>query len=160
MIILGIDPGLASTGVAVIETGGSIGLMHHEVIRTSPRMDLPARLALIWDGLKVIVDDYRPAVLAIESAFVRRDTPQSGLSLGKVLGIVLLLAHRSKLKITEIAPREVKETLTGYGNASKEQIERAVAKWLGLKEPIRSTHASDAAAVALTAASIVARLRK
>ncbi|MBA7614591.1 Crossover junction endodeoxyribonuclease RuvC [subsurface metagenome] len=80
---------------------------------------------------------------------MRRDAPQAGLSLGKVLGVILLTAHQNKLDILEISPRQAKETLTGYGNASKEQIGRAVAKSL-----------ADAAAVALTAASIVATLRK
>lgn len=160
MRILGVDPGLASTGVVVIETGDELGLVHKEVIRTKPSQGIPERLGIIADGIRKVVDAYSPSLLALETAFVRRDTPQTGLSLGKVLGVILLVAHERDLEFLEATPRKVKETLTGYGNASKEQIERAVTKNLGLSEPLRPSHVADAAAVALTAASIVATLGK
>ncbi|TET21599.1 MAG: crossover junction endodeoxyribonuclease [Candidatus Stahlbacteria bacterium] len=160
MKILGVDPGLASTGVVVIEVGDKLELLHKEVIRTKADEYTPARLGVIADGLKRIIDEYRPSFLGLETAFVRRDAPQAGLSLGKVLGAILLTAHQNKLDILEISPRQAKETLTGYGNASKEQIGRAVAKNLELSEPLKPSHVADAAAVALTAASIVATLRK
>lgn len=160
MRILGIDPGLASTGVVVLEAAEDVEILHKEVIRTKPQDSIPARLGVIADTLERTIDACRPRILAIETAFVRRDTPQIGLSLGKVLGVILLAAHRKKLDLIEVTPREVKETLTGYGNASKEQMGRAVAKNLGLSEPLKPSHVADAAAVALTAASIVATLRK
>jgi len=160
MKILGVDPGLASTGVVVIEVGDKLELLHKEVIGTKSSQKIPERLGMIAEGIRKVVDSYTLSLLALETAFVRRDTPQTGLSLGKVLGVILLTAHQNKLDILEISPRQAKETLTGYGNASKEQIGRAVAKNLGLCEPLRPSHVADAAAVALTAASIVATLRK
>jgi len=156
--ILGVDPGLASTGAVVMEAGSRLRILHAEVIRTKPAQNTPARLGIIADGIEGLIETYSPSLLAVETAFVRRDTPQSGLSLGKVLGVVMLAAHRRGLALQEITPRKAKETLTGYGNASKEQMERAVARTLGLAEPLRPSHVADAAAVALTAASIVATL--
>lgn len=161
MRILGIDPGLASTGAVVIEASGEkVEIICREVVRTSPRDPTPARLAAIWEAIEGMVNIYSPHIAGIETAFVRRDTPQSGLSLGKVLGVILLLAHRKGLDVAEVTPREVKETLTGYGNASKEQVEKAVTRRLGLAEPLKPSHLADAAAVALTAASFVATLHK
>lgn len=160
MKILGVDPGLASTGVVVIESGEDLKLLHKEVIRTRPEQSTPARLGIIAEELEGVIQDHHPDLLGLETAFVRRDTPQSGLSLGKVMGVILLTVHRKKLDLIEVTPREVKETLTGYGNASKEQMGRAVAKNLRLSEPLKPSHVTDAAAVALTAASIVATLGK
>lgn len=161
MRILGVDPGLASTGTVVIEADcGDLKLLHQELIRTQPDDLLPARLAIISKKIETIIKLHKPEVLAVETAFVRRDTPQSGLSLGKVLGVILLSAYNNGLDIAEITPREVKQSLTGYGNAQKQQIERAVSQWLELDGVLKPTHIADAAAVALTAASILATLRK
>jgi crossover junction endodeoxyribonuclease RuvC len=160
MLILGVDPGLASTGVVVIETDERLRILHKEVIRTKPGQSGPARLGIIADGVRRVIDDFAPAIMGIESAFVRRDAPQAGLSLGKVLGAIMLTAYQSRLDIVEITPRDAKRTLTGYGNATKGQIERAVSVKLEIDEPLRPSHVADAAAIALTAASIVATLGK
>ncbi|MBN2379816.1 crossover junction endodeoxyribonuclease RuvC [candidate division WOR-3 bacterium] len=158
MRILGIDPGLASTGAVVIEADQELAILHKEMIRTKSGEHIASRLGTIAEEIERIIDSFRPQLLALESAFIRRDAPQTGLSLGKVLGVVILTAHRKRLKLQEVTPREVKETLTGYGNATKEQIERAVKVRFKLKEPLRPDHVADAAAIALTAASIVDRL--
>lgn len=160
MRILGIDPGLASTGAVVIEAGEELVIFHKEVIRTKPEQKITERLGIIAHSLERVIDTYKPQVLGLESAFIRRDAPQTGLSLGKVLGVVILTAYRKKLELLEITPREVKETLTGYGNAAKGQIGRAVAVRFGLAEPLRPDHVADAAAIALTAASFMTTLRK
>ena len=160
MRILGIDPGLASTGAVVLEAGEELSVMHESVIRTKAHDKIHERLGFIGDSLEGIIDIYKPEVLALESAFIRRDAPQTGLSLGKVLGVVILTAYRKRLELLEVTPREVKETLTGYGNASKLQIERAVAVKLGLDKPLNPSHVADAAAVALTAVSFLGTLGK
>ncbi len=160
MRIMGIDPGLASTGVAIIDGAKDLELLHSSVIRTEASQATPARLAIISDRLEEIEAQYKPRILAVETAFVRRDTPGSALSLGKVLGVILLMAHKRRLDIAEITPREIKETLTGNGNAGKMQIERAVSKWLRLKETLKPSHAADAAAVALTAAALTRAVNK
>lgn len=160
MRILGVDPGLAATGTVVIEAGHRPSIVHKQMIRTSPGKPGPQRLAAIVKGIAGIIKKFTPSVLAIETAFVRRDAPQAGLSLGKVLGVILLTAYQKKMDIVEITPREAKETLTGYGNASKEQVQRAVTRKLALAEFLKPSHVADAAAVALTAASILATLGK
>ncbi len=158
--ILGIDPGLASTGAVVLETGVKLKLICSKMLRTKPNTPTPARLSIIAEGVREVILKYRPKVMAIETAFIRRDAPKAGLSLGKVLGVILLTAFENKLDIAEITPREAKETLTGYGNAQKEQIQRAVQVKLGLKAVLSPSHVADAAAMALTAASIMATLGK
>lgn len=160
MRILGIDPGLASCGAVVIEADGHPRLAHQRMIRTKAEEPIPHRLAIIAQGVSEIIDKFNPSVLAIETAFVRRDAPQAGLSLGRVLGVIMLAAYEKKLDIMEITPREAKQTLTGNGNAYKEQVERAATRRLGLAESLKPSHLADAAAAALTAASILATLKK
>lgn len=160
MLILGVDPGLASTGAVVLEVDEQPEVTFKKMIRTTTDKPLPARLAIIASEIREIIDAHEPTILAIETAFIRRDAPQAGLSLGKVLGVIMLVAYERKLGIVEITPRDAKQTLTGYGNARKEQVQRAVKARLGLDEPLKPSHVADAAAVALTAASIIATLPK
>jgi len=160
MRILGIDPGLASTGAVVIEADVDLEVLHKEVARTKAGEAITKRLGTIAESVERIIDTHKPGIIALETAFIRRDAPQTGLSLGKVLGVMILIAYRKKLELMELTPREVKETLTGYGDATKGQVQRAVSVKLGLREHLRPDHVADAAAVALTAASILATLHR
>lgn len=160
MRILGIDPGLASTGVVVIDADVDLEILHKGVVRTKSDQAITVRLGRIADEVERIIDKYKPGIMALETAFIRRDAPQTGLSLGKVLGVMVLTAHRKDLELMEITPREAKETLTGYGDATKGQIQRAVSVKLGLRDYLRPDHVADAAGIALTAASILATLRR
>ena len=148
--VIGIDPGLAATGVAVVSGEGSrIDNYSFGSIQTSKTKSLPNRLNQIFSQLTQILKDERPDLMVIEDAFSLRRNPKSGLTLGKVAGIVILAGCREEIPVVEIAVREAKQVLTGNGNASKDQLEKAVRNVLKKKEPIRPYHASDAIGLAV-----------
>jgi crossover junction endodeoxyribonuclease RuvC len=151
MIILGIDPGLASTGFgAIICNRVSPSLHRCGYVRTSPSEHISARLAQIHGDIAHLVREVNPDLVAMENVFSLVRYPKAGIMLGGVLGVIYLLVHQADLPIIEITPKEVKNALAGYGSANKEQIKKAVERLLHIDE-VRSFHAADALAVALTA---------
>ena len=148
--VIGIDPGLAATGVGIVRgdgnriTGYSFGS-----IQTSKNTALPARLDHIFSKLLQLLRAEHPDVMVVEDVFSLGKYPQSGITLGKVVGIVLLAACHSGVHCMEIPVREAKQVLTGNGNAGKAQLEEAVRHRLKHKTPIRPYHASDAIGLAL-----------
>ncbi len=153
MIILGIDPGSVITGYGVIEARGrDCRLLDFGVVRTGSRKALSDRLKVIYDGLCGVIDQHRPEMLAIETAFGGR-FPRAALVLGHARGVALLAAANRGLQVWEYAPREVKMAIVGAGGASKQQVQGMVRAILNLdrdpgREPM-SEDASDAVAVAL-----------
>ncbi len=150
MKVIGIDPGLASTGVAVVE-GSALAVTDYGfgMIQTSPALELPERLKRIYDGVSKAIDDIRPDILVIEASFSLHRYPKSGITLGKVTGVILLAACHCNIPIMEIAVREAKQILTGSGSADKSQLETCVRMRLNHPGPIKPAHASDALALAL-----------
>jgi crossover junction endodeoxyribonuclease RuvC len=148
--IVGIDPGLYSTGIGIVK---GRGLKVHEYafgsINTSRIHSLPQRLNHIFSKLKSLLADEKPDFMVIEDVFSLDKYPKSGINLGKVTGVILLSACHADIPVIEIPVREVKHVLTGNGNASKEQLEMTVRRLLGLADRIRPYHASDALALAL-----------
>ncbi len=145
--ILGIDPGLRSTGFGVIETHahGPVYLASG-VIRT-PAGDLTARLGAIYDGLAQIIAQYRPAQAAIEKVFVNVN-PQSTLLLGQARGAAIAALHGGGVAVHEYTALQLKKSVTGHGHADKVQIQAMVVRLLAL--PARpSADAADALACAL-----------
>lgn len=150
MRIIGIDPGLASTGVAVVEGwAGAVSGYAFQTIRTSTDLALPERLRCIYDGVINVSDHIKPDAMVIEDVFSLNRYPKSGITLGKVTGVILLAACHCALPIMEIAVREAKQVLTGSGGAGKIQLEACVRMRLNHPEPIKPSHASDALALAL-----------
>jgi crossover junction endodeoxyribonuclease RuvC len=151
MIILGLDPGLASTGFGAIlcETGPP-SLRTCGYIATSPRDSIAKRLFQLHTDLTQLIDSVEPQLVAIENVFSLVRYPRAGILLGQVLGIINLSVHQRGLPIIEIAPKEVKNALVGSGSASKGQIKATAKKILGIRD-LSSFHAADAIAVALTA---------
>jgi crossover junction endodeoxyribonuclease RuvC len=148
--VIGIDPGLADTGFGIVQGSGSrIGDYRFGTIRTSKVDALANRLHQIFCELSSILNAEKPDLMVIEDVFSVKEYPQSGISLGKVCGVILLAGARCSIGITEIPVREVKQILTGNGNASKDQLERAVRHFLKRDTAIRPSHASDAMALAL-----------
>lgn len=150
MKVIGIDPGLASTGVAVVE-GSALAVTDYGfgMIQTSAGLELPERLKGIYDGVSKAIDDIRPDILVIEASFSLLRYPKSGITLGKVTGVILLAACHCNIPIMEIAVREAKQILTGSGSADKSQLENCVRMRLNHPGPIKPSHASDALALAL-----------
>lgn len=148
--IIGIDPGLSSTGVGIV-VGRGLKIMQYSFgsISTSKNRTLQERLNHIYTKLLSLLENEKPDIMIIEDVFSLEKYPKSGINLGKVTGVILLSAYRTGISATEVAVREVKHVLTGNGNAGKEQLELTVRRLLKSENPIRPYHASDAIALAL-----------
>lgn len=148
--VLGIDPGLTATGYGVVEeTSAAVLLVASGVIRTRPREPRAERLARIHDGVRALIDRHRPSELAIEQQFVAENV-RSAMAIGEARAAAMIAAAAARLPVFEFPPTAVKETVTGWGGAPKEQVLRLVMIQLGLVEPPHPADVSDALAVALT----------
>jgi len=151
MIILGIDPGLAATGFGVIHCENGVpSLIKCGSIRTSPGQHVSYRLFQIHSDVNHVINSVHPNLIAVENAFSLVRYPKAGILLGGVLGIIYLSVFQNNLSMIELTPKEIKNALAGYGGADKRQMSLVVRKLLR-ESHIRSSHASDALAVALTA---------
>jgi crossover junction endodeoxyribonuclease RuvC len=148
--VIGIDPGLSATGIGIVRgrdlkvKGFSFGS-----INTSKNLPLPSRLDKIFSKLLILLKDERPDLMVVEDIFSMVKFPKAGITLGKVTGVVLLAGYQVDVPVTEVPVREAKQVLTGNGNASKMQLEKAVRRLLNLTYPIKPYHASDAMGLAL-----------
>ena len=150
MKIIGIDPGLSSTGIGIVNGAGvNISGCSYGSINTSKSASLPSRLDLIFSKLLQILSDEKPDLMVVEDVFSLAKYPKSGISLGQVTGVVLLAGCQAGVPSVEIPVREAKQVLTGNGNASKTQLETAVRQRLNHPSAIRPYHASDAMGLAL-----------
>ncbi len=152
MIILGLDPGLGTTGWGVIrKEGNRLSHIDNGEISTDAKMPLANRLVMIDEKLRVILDHFRPDQAAVEEVFVNKNA-QSTLKLGQARGVVLLGAARNGTPVTEYAARLVKKSVVGTGKAEKAQIAAMLRILLpGLK--LAGEDAADALAVAITHAN-------
>jgi crossover junction endodeoxyribonuclease RuvC len=159
MIILGLDPGLGTTGWGLIAAEGN-RLTHvaNGQIRTDASAPLPRRLAVLADQLEVLIAEHRPRAAAVEEVFVNQN-PQSTLKLGQARGVALMCAARAGIEIGEYAPRLVKKAVVGTGGAQKEQVHAMISRLLpGAK--IVGSDAADALAIAVTHAHHLATSRR
>ncbi len=151
---IGIDPGLAMTGFGVVETlfrGGRA--CDWGAIRTEAKLPIQIRLKNIYDEVKRLLNRWNPELLVLEEVFVLKEFPKAAIRLGEVRGIIYLAAQENGIHVVEVKPTEVKSALTGSGRADKEQIKRAIRQILKIEDNIRSSHAGDALALALTGLS-------
>jgi crossover junction endodeoxyribonuclease RuvC len=151
MRVMGIDPGLAKTGFAVVEPlerGGRV--CHSGNINTDSRHSLEERLSTIYHELSQLFQQWTPDLMVMEDVFVVKEFPMAAMQLGEVRGVIRLAAKNTGIPISEIKPTEVKSALTGSGRAGKEQIKRVVRRILYIEDKIKSDHISDAMALALT----------
>ena len=151
---IGIDPGLAMTGFGVVEAlsrGGKA--CDWGAIRTESDCPISLRLKIIYDGIKELLEKWRPDLLAMEQVFVLKQFPKAAIQLGEVRGVIFLAAQEKDIPVVEVRPTEVKSALTGSGRADKKQIERAIRQLLRIEGSLGSSHAGDALALALTGLS-------
>lgn len=150
MKIIGIDPGLADTGIGIIAGNGRI-VNHFSFggIKTAAQTALATRLNRIFLDLNTLLRDEKPDLAVIEDVFSLGKFPKSGITLGQVSGVILLAAEQAGVSTIQVPVREAKQVLTGNGNASKQQLEKAVRDFLKWPAPIRPYHASDALGLAL-----------
>lgn len=149
MRVLGIDPGSETSGWGVIETEGrKIRLVEFGVVRAIARESFPARLLKIFKSIEEIIARLRPDACSVEEAFYAANV-KTALKLGQVRGVVLLAAERASLEIAEYSPRLVKQTVVGYGNAEKHQVQEMVRVLLALSSVPEPHDAADALANAI-----------
>ncbi len=151
MIVLGVDPGTATTGYGVVARGGdgAVSLVECGVIRTDARAELPQRLREIYDGIVEVIGRHSPDLVAVEGIFYGKNV-RTTVVLGHARGAILLAATLRDLPVAEYSPSEVKNAIVGTGRATKEQVQFMVQRLLRLKSPPRPSDAADGVAVALT----------
>ncbi|HYG79877.1 MAG TPA: crossover junction endodeoxyribonuclease RuvC [Pyrinomonadaceae bacterium] len=149
MRVLGIDPGSETTGWGVVEgEARRYRLVEYGTIKAAPSERFPARLLKISDGIEAVIAKHRPDACSVEEAFYATNV-KVALKLGQVRGVLLLAAERARLEIHEYSPRLVKQTVVGYGNAEKHQVQEMVRVLLSLKSVPEPHDAADALAIAI-----------
>ena len=149
MIILGIDPGLVTTGYGLIQIkNNSCKILDFGIISPNSKEKLSSRLRTIYDDISMIIDKFNPSILSIEEVFFGKNV-KSALLLGHARGVPMLLSAIYKLPLYEFSPRRIKQSLTGNGNSTKEQVQFMVKKVLLMDELPQPTDASDALAIAV-----------
>ncbi len=150
LTVMGMDPGLAATGLGVVAGQGTdIARYSFGALKTSRDLPLAERLRRLHEKATGVIKAQNPALIVIEAVFFLEKYPTSGIVLGKVSGVLMLAACEQGVPVVEVPVREAKQVLTGNGQASKAQLERAVRHTLGAAVPIRPDHASDALGLAL-----------
>lgn len=147
--VLGVDPGLRATGWGVLETAGDLpgSAARCGVIKPPASAPIEQRLLVIQRELAALIDEWRPAVVVLERPFVRENV-RSALALGQAQAAAMLAAAAAGLPLFEYAPREVKQAVSGDGNADKPALARALTVQLGLDAVPTPADASDALAIA------------
>ena len=151
MRVLGIDPGSETTGWGVVEgdsNGQRYRLIEFGAVRLPTSATFSAKLLQISRALEAVIERLQPDACAIEEAFYSVN-PKVTLKLGQVRGVALLVAERAALQIGEYSPRRVKQTVAGYGNAEKQQVQQMVRVLLSLSTVPEPHDAADALAVAI-----------
>lgn len=149
MIILGIDPGLRFAGFGIMKKDGrSAYLLDYGYLSLPPTESLSVRVRLFYDFFLEKVEKWEVTDIALETPFLGKNA-QNFLKLGYLRGILLLLADQKKMQLHEFSPREVKQLVTGFGGASKEQVARAILQLFPKIEKPKKEDVTDALAVTL-----------
>lgn len=155
MRIIGIDPGTGILGFGVIDADrGKTKLVTAGVIATPAHTPLPDRLEEIYNGLTEIIAETQPQVMAIEKLFFAQNIT-TAMSVSHARGVAMLTGQQAKLQIEEYTPLQIKQTMTGYGRATKKQIQEMVRLQLGLKDVPKPDDCADALAAAIMCAFVL-----
>lgn len=148
MIILGIDPGTYRTGFGLVQKNGNqLDHVDNGLIAPSVKFSLPEKLKKIYESLEAMIKEFQPKEIALEDLFFAKNA-KSVLKLGHARGVVMLAAAQHGIPVYEYPPAQVKQAICGFGQATKDQIQKMVKIHLKLKE-VAEENASDALAVAL-----------
>ncbi len=149
MIILGIDPGLATVGWGVVESVcGNVRPIAYGAITTPAHTDIEARLLMIQNDIETIIEKYKPDEMAIEELFFNTNIT-TGIAVAEARGVILCTAHKLGVKISEYTPLQVKQAVVGYGKAEKHQVIAMVTSILKLQKPPKPDDTADAVAIAI-----------
>lgn len=150
MIVLGIDPGIAITGCAVVsEEKGRLNMITSIPVTTSPALTTAERLEILYRSIRELLAKYNPDVAVLETLFFNTNA-KTAIVVGQARGVVQLAVIQQKIPIAEYTPLQVKMALTGYGRAEKCQIQQMVKQIFKLPKILSPDDVADAAAIALT----------
>lgn len=155
MIILGIDPGLATVGYGVIEKNGgnALKLIDYGIVTTTKDEMTPVRLARIHDAIKLLIEKHKPDAIAVEDLFFNTNIT-TGIRVAEARGVILLCAVMHNGNLYEYTPLQVKQTVSGNGRATKKQVQFMVKILLKLRDIPKPDDAADALAIAITHAQM------
>ena len=151
MIILGIDPGTATTGYGLIRRAKSLECLDYGLIKTSPLLAPAERLKILNSELNKLIKKHKPDFLSVENIYFFKNA-KTAIPVSQAKGVILLTAAKNNLQIREFTPLQVKMGVAGYGRAEKRQVQRMIQRLLNLKELPRPDDAADALAVAVCCA--------
>lgn len=153
MVILGIDPGTATTGYGVIKSEkGQITPVDYGCILTKSSDDLERRLSILFDELTKIIKKFKPEMVAVEELFFATNA-KTAISVGHARGVILLACSKAGVPTYEYTPLQIKQAVCGYGRADKQQIQKMVKTLLNLSEIPKPDDAADGLAIAICHAS-------
>lgn len=156
-IILGIDPGVADTGFGVIKKDQGLHFLTAGTIKTNKSLTPPERLKKIYQEIQELITEYQPEVVAVEKLFFARNVT-TALAVGQARGVVLLAAHQAQKEIWEFTPLQIKQAVTGSGQADKRQVGLMVKTLLQLDSVPQPDDAADALAIAICASAFNPKL--
>ncbi|MDQ6614088.1 MAG: crossover junction endodeoxyribonuclease RuvC [Actinomycetota bacterium] len=149
MFALGVDPGLSRCGYGVVaRTRGGLAVSSAGVIRTPPADPLAARLAALFSELRALLAEAQPDVVVVERVLFQANAC-TAMAVGQASGVALVAAFQAGCPVVQYSPNEVKQAVTGYGSATKEQVQRMVQSLLHLPDPPRPPDVADALALAI-----------
>lgn len=151
MIVLGIDPGVATVGYGVLEKqrDGRVKTLDYGIITTAKELSLPSRLKLIYDGVSALIKKFKADAVAVEELFFAKNIT-TAIAVSHARGVILHAATEHCGNLYEFTPLQIKQALTGYGRADKHQIQAMVKMLLSLDKIPKPDDAADALAVAIT----------
>lgn len=150
-LALGIDPGTATTGYGLVrvEPDGSLVAVKYGVLLTPKEFTASARLVMLYDQLRDVLNEYKPELAAVEKLFFARNVT-TALAVGQARGVVMLAIEQAGIEVFEYTPKEVKNAVAGYGGADKRQVQEMVRALLQLDSIPKPDDAADALAIAIT----------
>jgi len=154
MIIIGIDPGTATTGFGVLKKTKELTCLDYGVIETSKKLKPEQRLKDLYNKLSKLQKQYSPDLMAVENLFFFKNL-KTALPVSEARGVILLLAAKKKMQVVNITPLEMKMGICGYGRADKKQIQRMVKEMLKLEEAPKPDDAADALGIAICASRAI-----
>ncbi len=152
MLALGIDPGTAICGYGLVELDGNrLRALDYGAIETSASLEVEKRLEIIFDGVCQIIQRYTPDFMGVEKLFFNKNV-RTAMTVGQARGVILLAAAQNSVRLAEYTPLEVKQSVVGYGKATKEQVTFMTTRLLGLAGEPKPDDVADALAIAICTA--------
>ena len=149
MRILGIDPGLATIGYALVDKETNhFDVLEYGVIKTSPEKDNIERLEIIHKNIQELIEEFEPQQMAVEELFFNKNA-KTAILVGQARGVILLAGSQAGITVAEYTPLQIKQAVVGYGRADKMQVQQMVKSLLNLSELPRPDDAADALAVSI-----------